>query len=123
MTPRLSGKRVMIVDDEPMIALLLGSALEDEGCLLVGPFTGVAAARDAAHNETLDFALLDVNVADGKVYPIAETLEARGIPFMLLSGYGDGDVPAGREHWPTAAKPFSIEPMIGRICAALGVAC
>ncbi|OYV99791.1 MAG: hypothetical protein B7Z58_17755 [Acidiphilium sp. 37-64-53] len=123
MNPRLPGKRVMIVDDEPMVAMLLESALSDEDCIIIGPFDGVGSATEAAHGESLDFALLDVNVADGKIYPIAQVLESRGIPFLLLSGFGDGDVPAGHEHWPMAGKPFSIEPMIERICVALGVAC
>lgn len=121
MTPRLPDKRVMIVDDEPMIATLLESALTDEACIIIGPFDSVAAATQAARHETLDFAVLDVNVADGKIYPIAELLEARGIPFLLLSGYGDDDVPHGRDHWPRAAKPFSIGPLIERIAATLGL--
>lgn len=122
MTPRLTGKRIMIVDDEPMIALLLETALADEDCEIVGPFPSVAAAHAAATTEPLDFALLDVNVADGKVYPIAEALDTRGIRFLLLSGYGDGDCPNNRSHWQTAAKPFAIDPLIERICTALGTA-
>jgi DNA-binding NtrC family response regulator len=122
MTPRLAGRRILIVDDEPMIALLLETALADEDCTIVGPFSGVAAARSAAEGEALDFALLDVNVADGKVYPIADILDGRGVRFLLLSGYGDGDSAACKPHWQTAAKPFSIEPLIERICTALAAA-
>lgn len=121
MIPRLPGKRVMIVDDDPMVAMLLETALEDEDCMIIGPFDGVRTAHAAAQHEALDFALLDVNVTDGKVYPIAELLDQRGIPFILLSGYGDGDVPAGREHWPTAGKPFAIHALIDRICNDLAV--
>jgi DNA-binding response OmpR family regulator len=111
----------LIVDDEPMVAILLETALSDEDCIIIGPFDGVAQATATARTADLDFALLDVNVIDGKVYPIAHILESRGIPFILLSGYGDGDVPDQHRHWPMAAKPFSIEPLIDRICATLGV--
>lgn len=119
MTPRLAGKRVMIVEDELMIAMLLETALEDESCTIVGPFPGVAKAMQAATDAPIDFALLDVNVIDGKIYPIAERLDSRGIPFILLSGDGARDVPAGRAHWQTTAKPFSIGPLIDRVCREL----
>ncbi len=102
-----------------MIALLLEAALADENCTIIGPFNSVAQATPTDHTEPLDFALLDVNVTDGKIYPIAEILESRGIPFILLSGYGDGDIPEHYRHWPMAAKPFSIEPLINRICTTL----
>jgi DNA-binding response OmpR family regulator len=121
MNPRLQGQTIMIVDDEPMVAMLLESALSDEDCIIIGPFASVAQASQAARSGPVDFALLDVNVADGQVYPIAQILEERGIPFLLLSGYGDGDIPAGHAHWPMASKPFSIEPLIERICATLRV--
>lgn len=113
--PALAGKRILVVEDEVMIAMLLESALEDEDCVLLGPFSRVAPALAAAGDEAVDFALLDVNVAGEKIYPVAEALDRRGIPFLLLSGYGDQGVPKDRVHWTVCSKPFAILDVIGKI--------
>lgn len=119
MTASLAGKRILVVDDEEMIATLLKSALEDEDCTVLGPFERVALALKPARTETIDFALLDVNVAGEKIYPVAETLDRRGIPFLLLSGYGEDDRPADRAHWKVFGKPFNINAMVTAIRQAL----
>ena len=85
----LEGCRVLIVEDELAIAMLLESALEDEHCVIVGPYGGVRDALAAARNETLDLAVLDINLAGEMVFPVAEVLAERGVPFLILSGYGD----------------------------------
>jgi CheY-like chemotaxis protein len=95
-----------------MISLLIGDILADQECVIVGPFDRVAAALAAVRTEQLDAAVLDVNVAGVKVYPIAEILAARGIPFMLLSGYGADAVPSGHSEWHAYAKPFKPEELV-----------
>jgi CheY-like chemotaxis protein len=117
--PRLAGKRVMVAEDELLVAMMIEDLLEELGCVLVGPFTNVADALNAAEDISIDLAVLDVNLRGKKIYPVAERLAARGIPFLFLSGYGHHGVPANRPEWRVCAKPFdSVElaaMMIDRI--------
>jgi DNA-binding response OmpR family regulator len=105
----LAGKRVLIVEDEILIALLLEDFLGGFGCTTVGPYRTVAQALDAARTEDLDLAVLDVNLCGERVYPVAEMLAERQIPFLLLSGYGDDAVPPDRTDWKVCSKPFKSE--------------
>ncbi len=98
--------RVMVVEDELLIAMLIEDTLTDRGYVVVGPFSNLPDALHAARTQPMDAALLDVNLRGERVYPVAEALEARGIPFLLLSGYGVDAVPANRAHWSTCSKPF-----------------
>ncbi len=104
----LAGKRILVVEDESLIAMLLEMALQDEGCVVVGPASRVDEALElAADGQHLDGALLDVNLAGEAVFPVAEALASRAVPFLLLSGYGDQAVPAG-QNWPIRSKPFDV---------------
>jgi DNA-binding response OmpR family regulator len=103
----LAGLRVLVVEDETLVSLLIEDFLLDQMCLVVGPHYRVQTAFDEVRNASIDFALLDVNVAGTKVYPVAEVLHARGIPFLFLSGYGPEAVPACRPEWQVCSKPFS----------------
>lgn len=102
----LAGLRVMVVEDEMLVSLLIEDVLTDEQCTIVGPFDQIKDALDAARTEPLDLAVLDVNIAGAKVYPVAEVLAARRIPFLLLSGYGQNAVPKDRPNWRVCSKPF-----------------
>lgn len=108
----LAGRRVLLVEDEMLVAMLVESALEDENCVVVGPYGGVSEALEAARGERLDLAVLDINLAGELVFPVAEALEARGVPFLLLSGYGSVALPSNRRHWPVCAKPFSLQELV-----------
>lgn len=92
-----------------LVSLLIEDALTDSECVIVGPYDRVPAALEAARTLELDAAVLDVNLAGTMVYPIAELLSARGIPFLLLSGYGPGAVPIEHASWPVCSKPFKVE--------------
>ena len=108
MTIALQGCRVLIIEDESLVAMLLETILEDMGCVVVGPESNVDDGLAAATSEaSLDAALLDVNVAGREVFPVAEALRARGVPFVFSTGYGEGGLP---EHWrgnPTIQTPFT----------------
>ena len=108
----LAGRRVMIVEDEVMIAMLVETALEDERCTIVGSYRDLAGALAAAHSETLDLAVLDINLAGEMVFPVAEVLSGRGVPFLLLSGYGQTGLPSDRRHWPVCGKPFNLDELV-----------
>ncbi|MNE31516.1 two-component response regulator [compost metagenome] len=108
MTNALQGRRVLVIEDESLVAMLLETILEDMGCAVVGPESNIDDGLRAATNEaSLDAALLDVNVAGREVFPVAEALRARGVPFVFSTGYGEAGLP---EHWrgnPTIQKPFT----------------
>ena len=111
----LVGARILVVEDEMLVSLLIEDALTESGCLIVGPYDRIPAALDAARTLAIDAALLDVNLAGAKVYPVAEVLSARRIPFLLLSGYGPAAVPVDRAWWPVCSKPFRTEEMIAML--------
>src|SRR5215213_11656681 len=79
MSGELSGLRVLVVEDEAAISLLLEDMLLDFGCEVIGPAARLAAALDAVERETVDLAILDVNVAGEPIYPVAETLARKGV--------------------------------------------
>ena len=108
MTNALQGRRVLVIEDESLVAMLLETILDDMGCTVVGPESNIDDGLRAATTEGgLDAALLDVNVAGREVFPVAEALRARGVPFVFSTGYGEAGLP---EHWrgnPTIQKPFT----------------
>lgn len=86
---RLLGKRVLIVEDEALLAFELQLAFEDEGAQVIGPALSLMKALEAvAHTPDIDLAVLDVDLAGEDVYPIAEMLLQRGVAFLFHTGHG-----------------------------------
>ena len=108
----LSGLRLLLVEDEFMIAMLIEDILLELGCVVIGPFASLPEALHAAQHAALDGALLDVNLRGEKVYPVAQVLDGRDIPFLLLSGYGSDAIPADRPDWRACSKPFNPSELI-----------
>ncbi|MFN3857330.1 MAG: response regulator [Caulobacter sp.] len=102
----LEGLKVLIVEDEIIVSMLLEDMLADFGCEVVGPANDVAAALELVRSATLDAAVLDVNLNGAKSYPIADALRERGVPFAFASGYGASGLDDGYQETPTLAKPF-----------------
>ena len=111
----LTGRRVMIVEDELLIAMLIESMLDDENCTVVGPYAAFDVALAAAGREALDAAVLDINLGGQMVFPVGDALEERGIPFLLMSGYGDLTLPSNRRHWPVCVKPVRNDELISTL--------
>jgi CheY-like chemotaxis protein len=111
----LAGRRVLVVEDELAIAMMLEIALQDCQCTVVGPYGRLDEALSAARTEPLDVALLDINLAGEMVYPAAEALAERHVPFLLLSGYGNVRLPPDRQHWPVCRKPFNPDDLFSRL--------
>lgn len=105
----LRGKRILVVEDEPLIAMVLVDFLEDAGCEVVGPAQSVDAARALATEGSFDGALLDGNLAGRTVNEIAEALRARRAPFAFVTGYGREALPVGFNDAPIVEKPFTQE--------------
>jgi DNA-binding NtrC family response regulator len=108
----LAGRRVLIVEDEFFLAILLEEDLQAAGCTIVGPFKTVKTAVDASRNEAFDVAILDINLNGQMVYPLAEELMRLGTPFLFLSGYGFGDLPAKFRNIPRLAKPYETTMLV-----------
>ena len=104
--PELAGKRVLVVEDEMLVAMLIEDMLAEAGCVVIGPFARVPEALAAARTETVDAALLDVNVAGETVFPVAHVLEERGVSFLFMTGYGTAALPRDRPKWKACTKPF-----------------
>ena len=123
MAEGLTGRRILVVEDESLVAMLLETILEDMGAIPVGAVATVDEALEVvASDPLLDAALLDVNVAGREVFPVAEALKAKGIPFVFSTGYGQGGLP---DHWrgqSTIQKPFTEDAVKAALFKALGVA-
>lgn len=105
-TEASSGLRVLVVEDEVMVALLLEGMIADLSHQVVGPVGRLGKALDVASREAIDVAILDVNVDGKQVYPVAEALAARRIPFAFVTGYGREGLCESYRANPTLAKPF-----------------
>jgi DNA-binding response OmpR family regulator len=101
----------LVVEDESLIAMLVEETLIDAGMTVVGPVARVGKALDIAIKTELAGAVLDVNIAGEVVYPVADALEARGIPFLFLTGYGARAVRPDLRNHPILHKPFLPEQM------------
>jgi CheY-like chemotaxis protein len=105
----LTGLRLLVVEDEALVAMELEDMLDELGCVVVdvaGTVSrGVALAGDSG--VPLDGAILDVNLGGEKVYPVAERLAQRGVPFVFCTGYGLDGIARHFAHVPTLAKPYS----------------
>ncbi len=112
---QLAGIRVLVAEDELLVAMLIEDILSDNGCAVTGPFAKVADALAAAGEANIDVAVLDVNLRGEKIYPVAERLASRGIPFFLLTGYGRDAVPVDHPDWQACSKPFKAGDLIRMI--------
>ncbi len=101
-----STKRILIVEDEVLVAMHLEDLLTEMGHLVVGPATRVAQGMELARLAEIDFAVLDVNVAGTRSFPIADILRGREIPFVFATGYGVSGLDDGYRDQPTLSKPY-----------------
>lgn len=84
----LSGKRILLVEDDFLIASSLAQSLRELGLEVVGPVPSLDEARRLAEDEHLCGAILDINILGGPSFPVAEALHQRGCPFIFITGYG-----------------------------------
>lgn len=116
----LNGLRVLVVEDEAAIAMLLEDMLLDFGCEVVGPVARLAAAIKAAEHETFGIAILDVNLAGEPIYAVAEALAGRGVPFVFSTGYGATGIKDPFRDRPVVQKPFTQNELKRSLIAAMG---
>ncbi len=109
----LQGRRIMLVEDEMLVAMLMQEMLEEHGATVMGPFLRVEDAQTfLAHNRLPDAAVLDVNIAGEAVYPIAEVLDRNGILFVFMSGGDSRDLPSSFNHVPYFEKPIDSQALV-----------
>jgi DNA-binding response OmpR family regulator len=118
----LAGRRILVVEDDMLIAVFIEAALQDLGCTVVGPASRLDRALQLATEEMFDAAILDVTIRGGQVFTVAEHLRSRGIPFVLASGYGDWALPASLQGHSRLTKPFTIQELETEIQALFEVA-
>lgn len=118
----LKGRKVLVVEDEMMIAMLVEDMLADLGCEVVGPAHNVSGALDVvADADPLDAALLDVNLGGQPVFAVADALRSRSVPIVFCTGYGDAGLREVDRGSPVLQKPYRASELADALSAALKV--
>lgn len=104
-----SAKRVLLVEDELMIRMLLEDMLGELGYTVAAEAAHLDEALEATRNADFDLAILDVNLDGQPISPVADALVARGTPFVFATGYGERGLPESYRDRPTLKKPFQLE--------------
>jgi DNA-binding response OmpR family regulator len=108
----LSGKSILLVEDEFLLALQLEELLQSHGGTVRGPYRTLDDAMKAAQHDDFDFAILDINLSGTMAYPLADHLLARGVPFLFLTGYSQGNLPKQFHGVPRLNKPCDQAQLI-----------
>ena len=109
MTTSGTAPRLLVVEDEYLIRMLLEDMLDELGYAVTVAVGSIAEASEHATSGTFDCAILDVNVDGEEIFPVAEILAGRGLPFVFVTGYGEGSLPARFRDRPALQKPFQTE--------------
>ncbi|MGB3722817.1 MAG: response regulator [Pacificimonas sp.] len=120
----LSGLTVLLVEDELLIAMDIEAALEDRGATVRGPIMRLSDGVPLAENEDehFDVAILDINLRGEEVYPIAERLKLRGVPFLFHTGHGEEDILKARfGEIPVCNKPVRTERLVDEVERLLAI--
>jgi len=112
MKNALEGVRVLVVEDEYFVAILIEEILESAGCIVMGPVPRLPEALDAVDHEDYDVAVLDVNLAGERINPVADALCERNVPFLFVTGYGANALPAEYAERPRVCKPFRMADLL-----------
>jgi two-component sensor histidine kinase/PAS domain-containing protein len=118
MNDRLSGRRILVVEDEVMVAWALEDMLTELGCAVIGPAARVNQALAMIGAEAIDAAVLDVNLNGEKSYPVADALVALDVPFVFSTGYNKNNLRDGYLGFPILQKPFE-RSKLGEVLAKL----
>jgi CheY-like chemotaxis protein len=107
-SPEADLRRILVVEDNLLVADVLCDMLTDRGLHVVGPCARLSKALALVAEETIDAAFLDINLAGEYCFPIADLLHQKGVPFAFLTGYADGSViPAACRDVPVLTKPVN----------------
>ena len=115
----LSGKHVLVVEDEMLVLMAIEDMLTDLGCTSISVAGNLSNALALVASEKFDLATLDVNLNGQKSYPIAKALSDAGVPFAFSTGYGELGVEEGFQHHLVLNKPYSSRNLIDVLSALL----
>jgi CheY-like chemotaxis protein len=116
----IRAKRILVVEDELMIRMLLEDMLAELGYTIAAEAAHLDEALEAARNADFDIAILDVNLSGQPISPVADALAARGMPFVFATGYGERGLPDSYRDRPTLKKPFQLDSLKRTLQSALG---
>lgn len=115
-SPSTNGLKILVVEDEALVALNLEDMLLELGCQVVGPVMRINSALETVGGDfSADLAILDVNIAGAPVYPVAEVLSRRGTPIVFATGYGRSGLPEDWQHCPVLQKPYTADDVLASI--------
>lgn len=117
---RSSRGRVLVVEDEWLIATEVEQELHEAGFSIVGPVGSVERALEAIEAGRIDAAVLDVRLQSEDSYPVAERLQERHIPFLFITGYSSGDIADRYRRHACLQKPFSSQGLLDAVAGILG---
>ena len=115
----LNGRRILVIEDDYLIAETLAEVLAAAGAIVTGPF-GTAGEAHAALTQpglSLDAAVLDIDLHGQKSYAVADAMIRRGIPFVLTTGYDENAVDAAYRHHPRCEKPVTSRAILAALAA------
>lgn len=115
----LRGLRVLVVEDEALVSMLIEDTLSDIGCKTVSIATSLSDALDKASTLSYDVVILDVNLNGEQTFPVAEMLVEKRVPFVFSTGYGVAGLPDGLQDVPVLQKPFQQHELQEALSAAL----
>lgn len=118
-TSTLAGARILVVEDEPLISMMVADMLEEMGCVVVGTARHARETLSLAHTQSPDCVLVDVHLADGHSYRLADALISRGIPVIFSTGDTRADMPNSYNGQPCLSKPFTFEQLLSGLEQAL----
>jgi len=113
--PTDAPRRILVVEDSPIVSMDTEDMLRGHGYHVVGPAPNMGAAIELAQKEQIDAAVVDVNIRGGKAFPVLRLLSERGIPFLLTSGYADWTMPDEWKDRPRLQKPYSADLLAARL--------
>lgn len=119
----LQGLNVLVVEDEPLVSMAVADELEQAGANVVGPAASVEGALDLIARLRVDAAILDVELQRKLVYPVADLLLERTIPFILTTGHDAEVLPQRFGNVPNSAKPAPVHEVLGLLASRVTRGC
>ncbi len=111
---------MLVIEDSPVVGPFVADALTELGYEVVGPAPNLAVARELIEEQEFDAALVDVFIRGERVFPLCDLLAAKGVPFVLTSGYADWQIPEQWEDRPRLNKPYVIDQLDEALTSLFG---
>ena len=105
----MTDRRILIIEDSPVVGPFTAEMLAELGYAVAGPAPNMASARQLIESEEIDAALVDLNIRGERAVPLGELLAAKGVPFIVTSGYAGWQMPDEWSSRPRLQKPYTIE--------------